>query len=74
MEKLMAYPGLTLHPARELSHRGDRWEAGGGRLLTVTACGKDVEEARSQVYRALEEAFQDGDDIHYRRDIGRGSL
>lgn len=74
MEKLMAYPGLTLHPGRELSRRGDRWEAGGGRLLTVTACGKDVEEARSQVYRALEEAFQDGDETHYRRDIGRGSL
>jgi len=39
----------------------------GGRILTVTACGKTMAEARKKVYQNITHIhFQD---CHYRRDI-----
>ena len=41
----------------------------GGRVLNVTALGKDVEDARSKAYAVCDAI--DFPDAHYRRDIGR---
>ncbi len=40
----------------------------GGRVLTVTATGETLREAKDRVYRAIEKIHFDG--MHYRRDIG----
>lgn len=42
----------------------------GGRVLSVTAIGKDVSEACARAYQGMEAISFDG--MHYRRDIGRG--
>ncbi|TCK06326.1 phosphoribosylamine--glycine ligase [Phorcysia thermohydrogeniphila] len=44
----------------------------GGRVLNVTALGKDIVEARENVYRAIEKVHFDG--MHYRKDIGLKAL
>ncbi len=40
----------------------------GGRVLNVTALGKDIVEARERAYRAIEKIHFEG--MHYRKDIG----
>jgi phosphoribosylamine--glycine ligase len=44
----------------------------GGRVLNVTALGKDIVEARERVYKAIEKIHFDG--MHYRKDIGLKAL
>ena len=44
----------------------------GGRVLNVTALGKDIVEARENVYKAVEKIHFDG--MHYRKDIGEKAL
>lgn len=46
------------------------WVVAGGRVLFVMAEGKNVMEAREKVYQALEKISIEGDNLHYRRDIG----
>lgn len=51
--------------------RGDNgeWLTTGGRVLGVTATGKDLDEALSRSYAAVNEIGWEG--MHYRRDIGK---
>ncbi|GAB6076815.1 phosphoribosylamine--glycine ligase [Desulfurobacterium crinifex] len=44
----------------------------GGRVLNVTALGKDIVKARENVYKAIEKIHFDG--MHYRKDIGLKAL
>jgi phosphoribosylamine--glycine ligase len=44
----------------------------GGRVLNVTALGKDVVEARERVYEAVKKIHFDG--MHYRTDIGMKAI
>ncbi|ADY73078.1 Phosphoribosylamine--glycine ligase [Desulfurobacterium thermolithotrophum DSM 11699] len=44
----------------------------GGRVLNVTALGKDIVEARENVYNAVEKIYFEG--MHYRKDIGLKAL
>ncbi len=44
----------------------------GGRVLNVTALGKDIVEARENVYEAVKKIHFDG--MHYRKDIGLKAL
>ena len=44
----------------------------GGRVLTVTAVGADVAQARDRAYAAAAEISWPG--VHYRRDIGAQAL
>jgi phosphoribosylamine--glycine ligase len=44
----------------------------GGRVLGVTALGKDIPEAIARAYRAVEKIHWDG--VHYRTDIGKKAL
>lgn len=58
-------------------HAGTRREGGrlltaGGRVLGVTAKGRDLREAISRAYEAVERIHWEG--VHYRRDIGRKGL
>jgi len=51
---------------------GGRVVANGGRVLTVTAVGAGVAEARARAYAATAEISWPG--VHYRRDIGAQAL
>jgi phosphoribosylamine--glycine ligase len=58
-------------------HAGTSWQDGqlvtaGGRVLGVTATGRDFDEAAKKVYRAVSKIHFDG--AHYRRDIRSKSL
>jgi phosphoribosylamine--glycine ligase len=58
-------------------HAGTSLQAGklvtsGGRVLGVTALGKDISEAIPRAYRAVEKICWDG--VHYRTDIGRKAI
>lgn len=51
---------------------GGKLVTSGGRVLGVTALGKDISEAIDRVYRGVEKIHWDG--AHYRTDIGRRAL
>jgi len=48
------------------------WKTAGGRVLGVTAKGKDIPDARSQVYEAVAKISWEGE--HHRTDIGQKAL
>lgn len=47
-----------------------KYTALGGRLFYVMAAGKNVVEARTKAYNALSKIKVEGDNLHYRTDIG----
>jgi phosphoribosylamine--glycine ligase len=49
-----------------------RWITSGGRVLGVTATGRDIEAAVKNAYSAVSEITWDG--MHYRKDIARRAL
>lgn len=51
---------------------GDRVVTAGGRVLCVTALGRDVAAAQATAYAAVERISWDG--VHFRRDIGHRAL
>ncbi|MGE5849161.1 MAG: phosphoribosylamine--glycine ligase [Candidatus Methylomirabilota bacterium] len=51
---------------------GGKVVTSGGRVLGVTAVGKDVPEAINRAYRAVEKIRWDG--VHYRTDIGKKAV
>jgi phosphoribosylamine--glycine ligase len=64
-------PGVTLfHAGTE--RRGDDIVAVGGRVLNVTALGRDVAEAQARAYAVVEKIRWEG--AFYRRDIGWRAL
>lgn len=58
------------HAATEM--QDGMWRANGGRVLNVTARGRDLQEAHDRAYRAA--ALVDWPDGFYRRDIGAKAL
>ncbi len=49
-----------------------QWLTAGGRVLGVTALGKDVRQARERAYDVCEKIYWAG--VHYRKDIGRRGM
>ena len=71
LDEAAALPGITIfHAGTEL--RDGKTVAVGGRVLDVTATGKDVAEARARAYAAVEKISWKGS--FYRRDIGWRAL
>jgi len=61
-------PDVMVFHAGTRPGEGGRIETAGGRVLTVSALGRTMEEARAKAYRNVERIrFQA---MHYRRDIG----
>jgi phosphoribosylamine--glycine ligase len=52
--------------------QGDQVVTDGGRVLSVTALGKNIQEARNRAYKAIEQIHFDG--MHYRKDIGHQAV
>ena len=62
--------GVTIfHAGTGAGPEGDGYFTSGGRVLSVTAVGKDLGEALARSYAAVEKISWDG--MQYRRDIGR---
>jgi phosphoribosylamine--glycine ligase len=71
LEKLKNWPqGFVFH-AGTSKHNGE-WQTSGGRVLGVTARGRNLAEAVQEVYRGVTAISWDG--MHYRRDIARRAL
>ena len=62
--------GFVFHAGT--AKENNRWLTTGGRVLGVTARGKSVAEAVTEVYRAVGEISWAG--MHYRKDIARRAL
>lgn len=67
IERAKSVPGTILFQAGT-RREGDRLLTNGGRVLGVTALGKDLRMAREQAYDACEKIYWKG--VHYRKDIG----
>ncbi len=71
LEKLKNWPsGFVFHAGT--SKQDGRWRTSGGRVLGVTARGRDLAEAVQEVYWGVNAISWDG--MHYRRDIARRAL
>lgn len=53
-----------------IKRQGRDWVVNGGRVLYVVGEGKDVLEAREKAYKAMALINIEGDNLHYRSDIG----
>lgn len=67
--------GLRAHEDLHIFHSGTRlengqWLTGTGRVLGITALGKDLDEARRRTYEMVSQIEWEG--CFYRKDIGRG--
>ncbi|HEX7226755.1 MAG TPA: phosphoribosylamine--glycine ligase [Candidatus Binatia bacterium] len=71
LEKLRDWRGGFVFHAGTSKESG-RWQTSGGRVLGVTARGRDLAAAVQEVYRGVSAISWDG--VHYRRDIARRAL
>jgi phosphoribosylamine--glycine ligase len=72
LDRAGAHEGvLVFHSGTAHDDQG-RVVTNGGRVLTVTAVGADVAQARARAYAAAVEISWPG--VHYRRDIGAQAL
>jgi phosphoribosylamine---glycine ligase len=69
LDKARKIPGVTVYNSR-VRKKGKRYFAQSGRQLFVVGEGKDVIEAREKAYRAASLIYMDGNNLHYRTDIG----
>lgn len=53
-----------------IKRKGSRFFADGGRIFHLVAEGKDIIEARKRAYEAMSLIFVEGNNLHYRIDIG----
>jgi phosphoribosylamine--glycine ligase len=67
LDEAAALPDVTIFHAGT-AREGDAWKANGGRVLGVTALGKDAAEAKAKAYAAVQRIrWPEG---FYRRDVG----
>jgi phosphoribosylamine---glycine ligase len=71
LNQAAALPGITIFHAGT-QRQGANIMAVGGRVLNVTALGKDVAEAKARAYAAVEQIHWNG--AFFRRDIGWRAL
>lgn len=69
LEEAMKVPRVTIYGAG-VRKEGNKFYADGGRLFSVVAEGKDVIEARPRALYAMSMINIEGNNLHYRTDIG----
>lgn len=67
--KVMKVPGVKMYSAGIRKEDGD-YVVAGGRVLFVIGEGRDVIEARDKTYETMKLISIEGDNLHYRTDIG----
>ncbi|OGC82135.1 MAG: phosphoribosylamine--glycine ligase [Candidatus Abawacabacteria bacterium RBG_16_42_10] len=63
------YPGVKIYSAG-INEQGGRHFANGGRLFYIVGEGNNAIEARQKAYEAMSMVSIDGNNLHYRTDIG----
>ncbi|MCL5090424.1 MAG: phosphoribosylamine--glycine ligase, partial [Patescibacteria group bacterium] len=69
LEEVSKIAGVRLYGAG-VKKEGCHFYANGGRLFYLVGEGKNVIEARSKVYEAMAKVYIEGNNLHYRTDIG----
>jgi phosphoribosylamine--glycine ligase len=64
------HSGFVFHAGT--TKENNRWLTSGGRVLGVTARGKNIADAAREAYRAVGEITWEG--MHYRKDIARRAV
>ena len=67
--------GITAEVAKKYKQKirviaDNKYFANGGRLFYIVGEGKNVIAAREKAYKAMEKISIEGDNLHYRTDIG----
>ncbi|AEH45082.1 phosphoribosylamine/glycine ligase [Thermodesulfatator indicus DSM 15286] len=71
LEEAAKIPGVKVFHAGT-AKKGGQFVTNGGRVLGVTALGKDIPYAIDKAYEAVEKISWEG--VHFRRDIGRKAI
>lgn len=69
LQESLRLPGITIYGAG-IQKKGKRFFANGGRLFHLVAEGKNAVEARKRAYEAMSLIYIEGNNLHYRTDIG----
>lgn len=69
VKEAMKLPGITIFGSG-IKREGTRFFANGGRVFYVVAQGENIIQARAKAYRAMSLMSIEGDNLHYRKDIG----
>lgn len=69
IEKVQKIPGIKIYGAG-IKKVGRNYIAQGGRLFYIVGEGRDVIEARQNAYFAMSMISIEGNNLHYRKDIG----
>lgn len=69
IENALKVPGIKIYSAG-IKKEGKKYLANGGRLFYVIAEGKNVIDARKKAYKAMSYVSVEGNNLHFRTDIG----
>ncbi len=69
LEEAMGEKGVTVYSAGIRMENG-KFYANGGRLFSIVGEGKNILEARRRAYGAISRVSIEGNNLHYRTDIG----
>lgn len=69
IETIIRLPGIKVYGAG-IQRKGKDYIVSGGRVIFIVGEGKNVIDARKQVYKAMAKINIEGDNLHYRTDIG----
>lgn len=69
LDDAMKLPGITIFGAG-IKRKGHKFYANGGRIFHLVGEGKDILEARKKAYQAMKVISIEGNNLHYRKDIG----
>lgn len=69
LDKVMALDGIRIYSAG-VKKIDSKYQAFGGRLFYIVGEGKDVIEAREKAYGAMNMVSIEGENLHFRKDIG----
>jgi len=69
LEEAMKIPGVLVFKAG-INIQGEKLYAEGGRLFSIVAEGDNILEAKQKAYSAMAHVSVEGNNLHYRTDIG----
>ena len=69
LTEVMRIPGISIFGSG-IKREGKRFFVTGGRVFYVVAEGKDILSARKKAYKAMKLINIEGNNLHYRKDIG----
>lgn len=69
LTQAMKFPGITIFGAG-IKREGGKFFANGGRVFHLVAEGNNIIQARVRAYGAMAMISIEGDNLHYRKDIG----